>query len=163
MPSAGRPLLTFAFLLLCPGLALASLLRLEGVLAPALLVVATSIVVGVSTFGAEEDPRTEIHVCVVTFGGEARVHTPLQPARDVGWVDMQAEGDTLMGAAMTLAAGLIVTRAGHDANLGRELVGQLFSERKALWITMGFVGLLLLSAIFPYAYFKRRGWLALWP
>ena len=40
-----RPFLTFSFLLVCPGLALARCLRLEGLLAPALLVVATSIVI----------------------------------------------------------------------------------------------------------------------
>jgi flagellar biosynthesis protein FlhA len=49
---------------------------------------------------------------------------------------------------VSLAAGLIVTRAGQDASLGRELVGQLFADRRALWITMGFLGLLLCSAIF---------------
>src|SRR5262245_18013979 len=49
---------------------------------------------------------------------------------------------------VSLAAGLIVTRAGQDANLGRELVGQLFAEKKALWLTMGFIGLLLMSAVF---------------
>jgi hypothetical protein len=40
-----RPLLTLSFLLVCPGLALVRFLRLEGLLVPALLVVATSIVV----------------------------------------------------------------------------------------------------------------------
>src|SRR4029077_7692317 len=49
---------------------------------------------------------------------------------------------------VSLGAGLIVTRAGQDANLGRELVGQLFSDKKVLWITLGFVGLLLMSAVF---------------
>src|SRR5438093_10640993 len=49
---------------------------------------------------------------------------------------------------VSLAAGLIVTRAGQDANLGRELVGQLFAEKKVLWITTGFIGLLLCSALF---------------
>jgi flagellar biosynthesis protein FlhA len=49
---------------------------------------------------------------------------------------------------VSLAAGLIVTRAGQDANLGRELVGQLFAEKKVLWITIGFLGLLLGSAVF---------------
>ena len=49
---------------------------------------------------------------------------------------------------VSLAAGLIVTRAGQDTNLGSELVSQLFAEKKVLWITMGFVGLLLLSAVF---------------
>jgi flagellar biosynthesis protein FlhA len=49
---------------------------------------------------------------------------------------------------VSLGAGLIVTRAGQDANLGRELVGQLFADKKVLWITLGFVGLLLMSAVF---------------
>jgi flagellar biosynthesis protein FlhA len=49
---------------------------------------------------------------------------------------------------VSLAAGLIVTRATADSNLGREFMGQMFSERKVLYITMGFVGLLLLTAIF---------------
>ena len=48
---------------------------------------------------------------------------------------------------VSLAAGLIVTRAGQDSNLGRELVGQLFAEKKVLWITTGFLGLLLASAV----------------
>src|SRR6185503_4386771 len=49
---------------------------------------------------------------------------------------------------VSLAAGLIVTRATADSNLGRELVGQLFAEKKVLWITLGFVGVLLMSAVF---------------
>ena len=40
-----RPFLTFSFLLVCPGLALVGRLRLQGLLAPALLVVAASVVV----------------------------------------------------------------------------------------------------------------------
>jgi hypothetical protein len=40
-----RPLATFSFLLVCPGLALARLLRLDGLLVPALLVVTTSVLV----------------------------------------------------------------------------------------------------------------------
>jgi flagellar biosynthesis protein FlhA len=49
---------------------------------------------------------------------------------------------------VSLAAGLIVTRASSDASLGRETVAQLFGEKKGLWMTMGFLGLLLLSAVF---------------
>ncbi|HLF93915.1 MAG TPA: flagellar biosynthesis protein FlhA [Planctomycetota bacterium] len=49
---------------------------------------------------------------------------------------------------VSLAAGLIVTRATADTNLGKEFLGQIFSERKVLFISMGFVGLLLLTAIF---------------
>ncbi len=49
---------------------------------------------------------------------------------------------------ISLAAGLIVTRATADTNLGKEFLGQIFSERKVLFIAMGFVGLLLLTALF---------------
>jgi flagellar biosynthesis protein FlhA len=49
---------------------------------------------------------------------------------------------------VSLAAGLIVTRAAADANLGREFIGQIFSEKKVLYISMGFVGLLLLTSVF---------------
>jgi flagellar biosynthesis protein FlhA len=49
---------------------------------------------------------------------------------------------------VSLAAGLIVTRAASDANLGGEMVSQLFGQKKVLWITMGFLGLLLASALF---------------
>ncbi len=49
---------------------------------------------------------------------------------------------------ISLAAGLIVTRAASDASMGKEMVGQLFGEKKVLWVTMGFLGLLLCSAVF---------------
>jgi flagellar biosynthesis protein FlhA len=48
---------------------------------------------------------------------------------------------------VSLAAGLIVTRATADSDLGRETIGQLFSEKKVLWMSAGFVGLLLLTAL----------------
>src|SRR5689334_8726549 len=34
-----------------------------------------------AAFAEEDDGRAEIHVAVVTFGGEASLHTPLQPAK----------------------------------------------------------------------------------
>ena len=60
----------------------------------------------------EDIVRAEIQVCTITFGGEARVHMSLQPARDAqaNWRDMDADGDTPMGAAMAIAAGLIEDR-----------------------------------------------------
>ncbi len=61
----------------------------------------------ISALAAEENARAEIEVCVITFGGAARLHTPLQAARSVAWADMQAGGGTPMGAAMLLAADLI--------------------------------------------------------
>ncbi|RKH69398.1 vWA domain-containing protein [Corallococcus aberystwythensis] len=63
-----------------------------------------------STFTSTDDLRAEIHVAVITFGGEARVHTSLQPASAVKWSDLVAEGGTPMGQAMTLAADLVDDR-----------------------------------------------------
>jgi len=60
-----------------------------------------------STFASTDDLRAEIHVAIVTFGGVAHLHTPLQPASAVDWRDMMADGGTPMGQAMTLAADLI--------------------------------------------------------
>lgn len=60
-----------------------------------------------ATFGSTDDLRAEIHVAIVTFGGEAKLHTPLQPASAVNWNDMVADGGTPMGQAMTLAADII--------------------------------------------------------
>ena len=45
---------------------------------------------------------------IVTFGGEARLHTPLQPASAVKWSDMVADGGTPMGQAMTMAISAVM-------------------------------------------------------
>ena len=65
-----------------------------------------------ATWANEEIVRAEIQVCTITFGGEARVHSPLQPATDaqMNWRDMETEGDTPMGAALAIAAELIEDR-----------------------------------------------------
>ena len=56
-----------------------------------------------STFASTDDLRAEIHVAIVTFGGEARLHTPLQPASAVKWSDMVADGGTPMEIASNTA------------------------------------------------------------
>jgi uncharacterized protein YegL len=62
----------------------------------------------IETFGDEDDLRAEIHVAVITFGGEAaKVHTHLSPSGEVEWEPMNASGKTPMGGAMELAANLI--------------------------------------------------------
>jgi uncharacterized protein YegL len=60
-----------------------------------------------ATFASTDDLRAEIHVAILTFGGDARLHTSLQPASAVKWSDMVADGGTPMGQAMTLAADLV--------------------------------------------------------
>jgi uncharacterized protein YegL len=62
------------------------------------------------TFRGEDDLRAEIHVAVVTFGGEARLHVPLTTARQVTWNEMPATGGTPMGAAFAAAMHLIEDR-----------------------------------------------------
>lgn len=58
-------------------------------------------------FSSSDDLRAEIHLAIITFGGQARVHTPLQRAGEVKWTDMVAGGKTPLGSAMSLAADLI--------------------------------------------------------
>jgi len=65
----------------------------------------------ISTFSDEDDLRAEIHVCIITFGGDgAKTHVQLQPAAQVTWKDMEASGFTPLGGAMQLAADLIDDR-----------------------------------------------------
>lgn len=64
----------------------------------------------VATFADEDDLRAEIHVCVITFGGEAKTLISLQPASTVEWTDMTASGYTPLGGAMKIAADLVDDR-----------------------------------------------------
>lgn len=62
----------------------------------------------IATFAEEDDTRAEIHVSVITFGGnEARIHSHLRPASEVIWESMTAAGKTPMGGAFTVARQLI--------------------------------------------------------
>lgn len=58
-------------------------------------------------FQDEADLRAEVHVAVITFGGAARLHMPLTPARRATWTDLRADGNTPLGAAFELARGLV--------------------------------------------------------
>jgi uncharacterized protein YegL len=64
-----------------------------------------------AAFQDEADLRAEIHVSVITFGGQARVHLPPCPARGAAWTDLQAAGGTPMGAAFELARQQIEDRS----------------------------------------------------
>ena len=60
------------------------------------------------TFRDEDDLRAELHVSVITFGGdEAREHLPLAPAAKASWMDMPAAGNTPLGKALNTAMQLI--------------------------------------------------------
>jgi flagellar biosynthesis protein FlhA len=48
---------------------------------------------------------------------------------------------------VSLAAGMMVTRATAESNLGREFIGQMGADRKAIGISAAFLGLLLLTTL----------------
>lgn len=62
------------------------------------------------SFAAEERMETEFLVSIIVFGDSASQHLPPTLASSVKWEDMLADGCTAMGAAFTLAKGLIENR-----------------------------------------------------
>lgn len=63
-------------------------------------------------FAEERSGGAEIQAAVLAFSGsEARVHLPLQPARNVQYEVMEAEGHTPLGSALTLATRILEDRA----------------------------------------------------
>ncbi len=65
----------------------------------------------IKAFGDEDRSRVEIHAAVVTFGhGGSHLHLPMQPARNIRWGPMVAEGGTPMGAAFDLVTSLLADR-----------------------------------------------------
>ena len=89
----------------------------------------------VAIFADERDVRAEIHVAVITFGGNgAKIHQPLQPAAQIQWTDMEANGSTPMGAALELVTQLledktIVPSRSYHPNLVLISDGQPTDER----------------------------------
>ncbi|NUM32974.1 MAG: VWA domain-containing protein [Candidatus Brocadiae bacterium] len=61
----------------------------------------------VETFSQESNVQVEIYVAIITFGGTAQIHIPLQPASKVQWLDLAANGGTPMGEAISLATKMI--------------------------------------------------------
>ncbi|MCP5078850.1 MAG: VWA domain-containing protein, partial [Psychromonas sp.] len=62
----------------------------------------------ISSFASESRLRAEIHLSIVTFGGEAVTHLPLTPAYQIEQVEnFIALGSTPLGAACTIVKDLI--------------------------------------------------------
>ena len=65
----------------------------------------------IKVFSQEDIVRAEIHVAVITFGGqEAIMHQSLKPATEIIWQNMKANGMTPMGAAFAIARQLLEDR-----------------------------------------------------
>ncbi|WP_218833170.1 vWA domain-containing protein [Paraferrimonas haliotis] len=62
----------------------------------------------ITSFASESRLRAEIHVSIVTFGGEAETHLTLTPAHQIEQIEnFTALGRTPLGAACTLVKDLI--------------------------------------------------------
>jgi uncharacterized protein YegL len=61
----------------------------------------------IESFADEERMETEFLISIIVFGDGATQHLPPTPASSVKWADMTADGCTAMGAAFSLAKGLI--------------------------------------------------------
>ena len=51
-----------------------------------------------------------IQIAVITFGGQARIHQPLTPVRQIEWTDMEPSGLTPIGGALRLAGQILEDR-----------------------------------------------------
>ncbi len=61
----------------------------------------------IASFADQPEGRAEIHVSVITFGKEAKVHTDLAPATESILTPLEAKGMTPLGGALDLARELI--------------------------------------------------------
>jgi uncharacterized protein YegL len=63
-----------------------------------------------AAFAEEASDLADICVAVITIGGEASLHIPITPAREVKWSAMPAHGRTPLGAALDLVTNLVEDR-----------------------------------------------------
>lgn len=62
----------------------------------------------IKDFQSERMSEVALKLCIITFGqGGAKLHTPLSSLKDVEFRDLQAEGNTPMGAALKMASDII--------------------------------------------------------
>ena len=61
----------------------------------------------INTFKGENAREVEIQVAVTTFDGGAQLALPLTPAKDISSPHLEANGNTPMGAALSMAKELI--------------------------------------------------------
>lgn len=61
----------------------------------------------INSFIEEEKMETEFLVTVITFGDKANLHIHPTKASEIDWIDVLAQGETAMGAALTLAKELV--------------------------------------------------------
>lgn len=60
-----------------------------------------------TSFSKDESANVDIHVAIVTFGGDAELRIPLTKAGAVSWTDMVASGGTPLGSAITIVREMV--------------------------------------------------------
>lgn len=59
------------------------------------------------TFCDTENNETEIHVAIITFGAEVKLHQALTSSSNIAWRDLSASGGTPLGTALKMAKAMI--------------------------------------------------------
>ena len=59
------------------------------------------------TFRGTESSEIEIHVAIITFGAEVKLHQSLASAGDIEWHDLSSSGGTPLGTALQMAKAMI--------------------------------------------------------
>jgi len=60
-----------------------------------------------NTFSDTENGETEIHVAIITFGSQVKLHQPLASASTIHWQALSADGMTPLGTALQMAKAMI--------------------------------------------------------
>ena len=60
-----------------------------------------------NTFSDTENGETEIHVAIITFGAQVKLHQPLASASTIHWQALSADGMTPLGTALQMAKAMI--------------------------------------------------------
>lgn len=60
-----------------------------------------------NTFSDTENGETEIHVAIITFGSQVKLHQSLESASAIHWQDLSADGMTPLGTALQMAKAMI--------------------------------------------------------
>lgn len=59
------------------------------------------------SFSGDESTKAEINVGIVTFGANVTLNTDITPAKNINWIDLEADGLTPLGKALDEAKNLI--------------------------------------------------------
>jgi uncharacterized protein YegL len=74
------------------------------------------------TFRDTENGETEIHVAIITFGAEVKLHQELVSAGAIQWHELSASGGTPLGTALAMAKAMIEDKSVVPSRAYRPIV-----------------------------------------